>query len=295
MSLKLTDMNSAKMQIIWLILFVWQSHCQTEKYSSWTVGRGEFTSNIDSGQCSFSTIPNTTFPYRFIGLVGSARWNDSKSCGGCFEIMCIGDWTNSLDAAECCQINSTVTVQITDYCDECTDKDHLTFADETKHKLQNDTSCNSMWIQYRRVSCDITDQNISIVNEFGNNPWYYVIHVQNVAKYGTISQVSLREFNDTSWLIATRSNDNLYSFNSTNGDAWTLPFSIRITDTQGNNLTAYDLINDYSTDLLEYDFGSNYDMNNNEVSTESLGPSSTPTHAPTSDYCDLYHTQDVIL
>ena len=193
--------------------FIWPSCCQTEKYSSWTDGRGAFTRSIDSGQCNFKTIPNTTFPYRFIGMASSARWNDSDTCGACFETKCVGDWTNSLNTTQCCQINSTVTVQVTDHCGGCSGKDYFTLSDETKSKLQNDATCNSIRIKYRRVSCDITDQNITIVNEAGNFE-YYSLFVKNVAKYGTIAQVAMRQFNNISWLVGTHTGSNQYTFNS---------------------------------------------------------------------------------
>ena len=256
--------------------FIWLSYCQTEKYSSWIDGSGGFISSIDSGQCHFKTIPNTTFPYRFIGLASSERWNDSQSCGTCFEIQCVGDWTNSLNAAECCQIDSTVTVQVTGHCSSCTDKDYFWLSRETKSKLQNNVTCNFIRTKYRRVSCDITDQNITIVNDFGVD-YNYSLFVKNVAKYGTIAQVEMREFNKTTWLVGTHTSHNQYTF--IGNTSLNTPLSIRITDTQGNNLTSYDLINDYTTTGFEHDFGANFGIERN--SSIFTTTSSVPTLSPT--------------
>ena len=43
-------------------------------------------------------------------------------------------------------------------------------------------------------------------------PHFLTDLVHNVAKYGTISQVSLRGVNDTFWLIGSHNTENLYSF-----------------------------------------------------------------------------------
>ena len=246
-------------------------YAQTAIYNDWITGRSTYYTDIDGGACSYQTISTDSFPYGYIAAPNEDFWDGSRSCGECYEVQCLGDYDG--ETANCCNIdsstnnNSIVTIEITDVCPEddntewCSgDIDHFDLSEAAFDVIAN-TNCGVISMQYRRVSCDF-ESNLMIRNKDGINAWWYALFVENVAGYGRISQVELRDSSDdygNVWFVGETTTYNGYVFSSGAANGWELPYSIRVTDSSGRNVTSIDLITDLTEDK-EFDFGTNFEV-----------------------------------
>lgn len=257
-----------------LLFFHWIAlgNGQTATYGSWIEGRSTFYSGIDSGACSYGTISTSSFPYGYIAAVNEDFFDDSQSCGECYEVQCLGDWDGGTDG--CCNTdsssgnNSIVTIEISDLCPEsgntewCSgDIAHFDLS-EAAFSVIGDTNCGVISMRYRRVSCDFSG-NVIIESKDGVNAYWYAIFVKNVAGYGRISKVELKDSSDgATWNVGETTEYNGYEFQNDAG--WQTPLSVRITDSAGNNITSIDLIANTNAEE-EFDFGSNFEVNEDDT------------------------------
>jgi len=245
----------------------------------WTVGRSTYYEGIDDGACGYGNISGSSFPYRHIGAANQAYFNNASACGQCFELKCIEGWNVS---GSCCNADTTVIIEITDECPVdgnekwCSgDIVHFDLSPKAFATIGVQT-CGVIKTNYRRVACDF-GTDIKIKNKDGINQWWYALYVENVDNYGSLSEVQLKDSSSgATWVTGTHTSYNAYIFQS--GSGWQTPISLAITDSDGNTLTATNVV----TDLTEYsifDFGSNFAIatSNSSATTSTTSASATST------------------
>ena len=192
-------------------------------------------------------------------------YQNGSVCGRCYEVLCIDDWHEN--TKNCCHENGgSITVQIVDQCpidtneEYCSgDEDHFDLSYDAFAALANPI-CGVISMQFRRVSCDFRT-NIRIRNKDGINKWWYAIFVENVAGVGDLLKVELRDSSDDNlWHIGKtdkNSGTNFYIFEKKVSNGFTLPFDIRITNSNHQILTGWKKIKSIEPNV-EFDFGSNF-------------------------------------
>merc|ERR1711959_801068 len=241
-------------------------------------GKATFYGENESGNaCGYKDLPKVTFPKGFSVAIGSETFDDGYGCGACFEISCEGPYTNNPTCA--CNGQDKVIVQATDQCPECQET-HFDLNAPAFISLagsqQMAGTCGIIKTKFRRVSCDFKD-NIKIRNKEGTNPWWYALHVDDVAGYGAVSNIKIRE--------ASRRQSGQMAFDikcdksggasfwqcHNNGRQLSVPLDVQITDSAGRKLATNNAITSFNGGIDGDD-----DNNNNNPTS----PVQTPTPAP---------------
>ena len=238
-------------------------------------------------------------------------YENGAECGACYEVKCVEDWPdeNGVLTPNCCNTDvESVIVQVTNVCPNTdaspnplcsgSEADSIIHFDLSKQAFEEIAvaNCGVIETSFRRVNCDISptsnDPNIRLINKDGISQWWYAIYVENVAGYGSITKVELKDSgaSGTSGHWANGENydgfANFWIFEpaDNNGNALTLPFSIRVTDSSpygGTVLESTDIITSFE-ELKEFDFGSNFPY---DIDVSGGGtPTSQPTPVPTTPY-----------
>ena len=235
--------------------------------SGWTQGRSTYYTTWEQGDCNYGTISTTGFPYNNIAAPNTAFYNDSYSCGACYEVMCLDVWDSSYCSSGmgCKSANASVIIEVTDECPEesnqewCSgDIDHFDLS-ENAFELIADKECGVIKMQFRQVACEFTDEeNIIITTHSGSNAWYYGLTVSNVDYYGAINKVFLKDSGSTNgkYVEGDRMGYNVFLW-QVGGSGLQTPFSINIIDSHGRSLTTEDLVTS-TTGGQSYDFGKQF-------------------------------------
>jgi len=223
---------------------------------------------IDNGACGYKDLPQATFPMEFGTAIGGTEFNDGYGCGACYEVTCVGNLGNQ----DCSCGNSdtnTVIVWANDKCPGCStthfDLHHKSFIEIVAGQTEDMAStCGVLEITYRRVSCDFQG-NIKIRSKDGTTGWWYGLHIDDVAGYGAISSIKLREESLrlqglTSFdIVCDKSNGPSYwACQRPNGRVLTAPMDVQLTDSNGRVLEANGVIKNLDGDK-KWDIGTNYD------------------------------------
>lgn len=239
------------------LLFVTLCKGQSNVYSNWANGTSYFfdQDSINAGSCGYATIPTETFPFGYVAAANYIVYNNSALCGACFEVECVN--STQANAPDCCNNNGTsVTVQVTDTCasSACSDRNYFGLSKDAFSKIAN-TGCGITPMRYRRVACEYQD-HIELVNKDGINEYWYAMFVVNIADYGTLGKVYIRDQNvNSTWSEGVRSDFNFWEFENPSG--WKLPLSVHLVDSNGNQLTSDNVVTDVD-DGSVFDFGQNF-------------------------------------
>ncbi|CAB9528865.1 Putative expansin [Seminavis robusta] len=238
--------------------------------------------NVAGNACGFNSMNTGSFPYGFGAAIGGNNFDSGYGCGSCYQIRCIGPY-GSNPSCFCDPDHPTVTVWANDQCPECGD-DHIDLNTEAMEYIVADGlagTCGEIEIEFEQVNCDF-DGNLEVRSKSGTGPYWYGLHLDNVAGYGAISSVTLEE------------EGNLHSCDKAGGPSFwqcylvntpaTVPMDVTLVDQGGRYLTCSGCIDNFNGDT-SYDFGSNYGsgLPTGSLPTGPTGPSSpaTPTRSPT--------------
>ena len=250
------------MWFILLSLFLSPCSSQSTVYSSWINGNA---TKIDAtlNTCQYTELDREAiFPYKAFAAINSAKFNDAAMCGACFEMRCTG-------SSSCCDGGlSNITIQVTSEC-----KDTACNNDPNGFELSetafdgisdwHDTSCDSISIEYRRVSCDIPSENIEITNIDGivANGNKYGLWLARVAGIGTIGRVQVLDSGSTAinigWVDLIHDSDNYWT--NTSIYQWSPPFDVRITSTNDAILNSSNVVTTMNA-RDQFDFGQNFEV-----------------------------------
>ena len=216
-------------------------------------------------------------------------------CGACYEVTCIGPYSNNPNCFCCGSENNKVIVQATDQCLEC-ESTHFDLNSNAFISIVAGQSssmarmCGILETQFSRVSCDF-HSNIMTRSKSGTSGYWYGLHINHVARYGAIKQVKLQE--------ARRRNNGQKKFDSVcdksqgasfwicdrpNNHEIFASLDVELKDSEGRTLRSNNVITNLSENET-FDFGKNFgpispiDDDESPIAAPTF-PVSVPPHTP---------------
>ena len=236
---------------------------QSVSFGEWGSGITTFYTDTSDGSCSYGSISTNSFPYGYTIAPNDVIFADSDGCGQCYEVQCSSVFADDSDCGGCTTDSSTgenkvVTVMVTDECPTCASGSSNQFdLSECAFAVIADTECGVINIEYRQVSCDISS-NIKLTNKNGISDTWYGFYVSNVANYGEISKVEIKDSSGSAtWTEGESTSSNGWIFTSDSG--FETPFSVRLTDSSDSTLTSADVVTSIDDDAT-FDFGDNFEV-----------------------------------
>jgi len=240
-------------------------------------GKATFYGGNEGGNaCGYKDLPKVSFPFGFASAAGGDVFNDGYGCGACYEITCQGPFDEENTSCVCDGSTPTVVVQVTDECPEC-QTTHFDLNPNSMELIVGDGlsgTCGIINTQVRRVNCDF-QSNIKIRSKEGTSQWWYGLHVDDVAGYGDISSVKLRDAKMSNFDITCTKNGGptFWVCDVESFKPLAAPMDVELIDSAGRKLVGSNVITNLAGSQ-EFDFGSNF---------EDIPPAApvAPTRAPT--------------
>jgi len=253
-----------------------------------TTGKATMYGGNESGNaCGYIDLPKVSFPRGFSVAIGSDNFDDGYGCGACYEIKCTGAYGNNPNCLCGEDDQASVIVQATDQCPEC-GNDHFDLNEEAFTSIVKDQSpamagtCGVITTEFRRVSCDF-NTNIKIRSKSGTSGYWYGLHIDDVAGYGAISEVKLREAGrrqsgqNAFDIVCTKSQNASFWFcNRPNDRQIFANLDVELTDSAGRKLRSNNVITNINGGQ-EFNFGKNY----GPIPTGPVEPTTAPVVEPT--------------
>ncbi|KAG7351483.1 lytic transglycosylase [Nitzschia inconspicua] len=200
----------------------------------------------------------------------------------CYEISCVGPY-GSNPSCYCDGAQDFVIVQATDHCPEC-ETSHFDLnlaAMNTITGQQMAGTCGIIETLWRRVSCPF-QKTITIRSKSGTSEWWYALHVDDVAGYGAISSVALRQHGSAEFnIVCDKSNGPSFWLCHPPTSPIRAPLDVALVDRAGRILIGENIITDFTGDK-SWDFGKNFDgIPTTDVPVASTTTAPNPTFVPT--------------
>jgi len=188
----------------------------------------------------------------------------------------------------------TVIVQATDQCPECSSTHFDLNAESFASIVQGQSSsmagtCGILETQFRRVSCNF-QSNVKIRSKSGTSGYWYGLHVDDVAGYGAIQSIKLREAgrrqngqNAFDIVCDKSQGPSFWICNRPGGRQIFAPLDAQLTDSAGRQLARNNVITNLNGNQ-EFDFGTNYgpmDGDSGPAPQAPTSPVAQPTPVPT--------------
>jgi len=215
---------------------------------------------VTGGACGYNSLPTISFPSGYSVATGGDAFDNGYGCGACFEVTCVGAHGNNPDCI--CNTQKKVIVQATDRCPGCGtnhfDLNPAAFGDVVGGSDSNmAATCGVIETKIRRVSCDFQG-NIKIRSKSGTSGWWYGLHLDDVAGYGAVSSIKLREAGKDGFdIVCDKSGGPSYWLCNIPNTPIFIPLDVSITDSAGRELTQNSVIDNLDGDLT-FDFGTNF-------------------------------------
>ena len=185
-------------------------------------------------------------------------FNQGLGCGACYEITCLGPFDPSNIGCLCSLTTPTVTIQVMDQCPECSsthfDLDPTSMARIVGPGLSG--TCGVISIEFRRVNCDHA-VDVTIRAGSGTSASFYDLFVDDVAGYGALNKVELKSSGSVVYNQCSKSTGPS-KWNCAGPYPLTVPLTVRLTDSEGRDIEADDVITSVAGGL-SFPFGSNFD------------------------------------
>jgi expansin (peptidoglycan-binding protein) len=246
--------------------------------------------NPSGGACGYNDLPRVSFPKGFSVAIGGDAFNNGYGCGACFEVSCIGTYTNN-PSCLCNGGEDSVIVQATDQCPECSST-HFDLNTNAFVNLVGSVdmagTCGIIETKFRRVSCNF-QSNIKIRSKSGTSGHWYVLHIDDVAGYGAIKQIKLREADrrqagqDEFDIVCDKTNGpSFWICNRPNDRQILASLDVELTDSGGRILRRNNVITNLNGNR-EFDFGTNFEsIDDDDETSPIMTPVTTPTRSPIS-------------
>lgn len=251
--------------------------------------------NPSGGACGYNDLPQVTFPKGFSVAIGGDEFDNGYGCGACYEVTCEGPYGNNPDCFCGEGEQRKIVVQATDQCPECSST-HLDLNTEAFVSIVKNQdpgmagTCGVIETSFRRVSCDFKS-SIKIRSKGGTSGYWYGLHVDDVAGYGAISSVKLREAGRRKNgqmdfdIVCEKSMGASFWFCERPGNRVILAkLDVKLTDSTGRVLKSNDVITSLDGQK-EFDFGKNFEPipeggPTSPVAEPTTPPVDEPTQAP---------------
>jgi hypothetical protein len=246
-------------------------------------GKATFYDGAESeNACGFIDIPKVSFPFGFSTAIGGGMFAEGYGCGACFEVSCVGAFGDNPNCI--CNGEDSIIVQATDQCPEC-EPNHFDLNTNAFANIVGSVdvagTCGTIETAFRRVSCEF-DRNIKIRSKSGTSGWWYGLHVDDVAGYGAISSIKLREAGrrqagqDEFDIVCDKSSGPSFWLCQIPNRQIFAPLDVSLTDSAGRMMVEINVITNLSGDQ-EFDFGNNFDsFNTNDSPPQPVAPNPTP-------------------
>ena len=263
----------------------------TDSGGDWVSGKATFYGgNPSGGACGYNDLPQVTFPKGFSVAVGGDLFDDGYGCGACFEVTCDSAFGSNPNCLCGQNGQNKVIVQATDQCPECASNHFdLNAAAFTSIVKDQDPSmagtCGIINTSYRRVSCDFKS-NIKIRSKSGTSGHWYGLHIDDVAGYGAIKSVKLREASrrqNGQWdfdIVCRKSEGaSFWLCDRPNGREIFANLDVMLEDSAGRILKSKNVIKNLRGNQ-EFDFGKNFGPIDSEPTQPTKAPVAQPSAAP---------------
>ena len=254
----------------------------------WINGKATFYGGNESGNaCGYNDLPKVTFPKGFSVAIGGDLFDDGYGCGACFEVTCLGPSGHNPGCSCGDDGSNRVIVQATDECPECssTHFDLNTAAFESIVAPGLAGTCGIIRTSFRRVSCDFKS-NIKIRSKGGTSGYWYGLHVDDVAGYGAIQSVKLREAGrrqngQNAFDIVCRKSEgaSFWLCDRPGGREIFANLDVELVDSAGRVLRTNNVITNLGGGQ-EFDFRKNFGPIVSEPTQPTIAPVTQPTKAP---------------
>eukprot|EP00751_Fragilariopsis_kerguelensis_P033136 CAMPEP_0170972222 /NCGR_PEP_ID=MMETSP0735-20130129/45900_1 /TAXON_ID=186038 /ORGANISM="Fragilariopsis kerguelensis, Strain L26-C5" /LENGTH=887 /DNA_ID=CAMNT_0011392751 /DNA_START=66 /DNA_END=2729 /DNA_ORIENTATION=+ len=258
--------------------------------------------NESGGACGYNDLPQVTFPLGFSVAIGADEFDNGYGCGACYEVTCTGPYSNNPNCFCGDSENNKVIVQATDQCPECESTHFDLNSNAFTSIIAGQSSsmagtCGVLETQFRRVSCNF-QSNIMIRSKSGTSGYWYGLHIDDVAGYGAIKQVKLREAgrrnkgqNQFDIVCDKSEGASFWICDRPNNREIFASLDVELKDSAGRTLRSNNVI----TNLLggeTFDFGKNFGPIDDEESpiasptspvSQPTTPTKSPVKAPTSN------------
>jgi len=254
-----------------------------------TSGKATFYGgNPSGGACGYNDLPQVSFPRGFNVAIGGNEFNNGYGCGACFEVSCVGPFNNNNPSCLCDGGEDSVIVQATDQCPECSsthfDLNTNAFADIVG-SVDMAGMCGVIATTFRRVSCNF-QSSIKIRSKSGTSGYWYGLHIDDVAGYGAIKQIKLREAGrrtngQTNFdIVCDKSNGpSFWICNRPNNRQIFASLDVEITDSGGRILRRNNVITNLNGNQ-EFDFGTNFESIDDDEEASPTTPTKSPISQP---------------
>lgn len=257
----------------------------------WISGKATYYGGNPNGNaCGYNDLPQVSFPYGLSVAIGGDEFDDGYGCGACFEVTCEGPHGHNPGCFCADGEQKKVIVQATDQCPEC-DSTHLDLNTAAFASIVGEGvagTCGVINTSFRRVSCDF-NSNIKIRSKSGTSGFWYGLHVDDVAGYGAIQSVNLREASrrqngQKAFDIECRKSDNAsyWLCDRPNGRQIFPDLDVEIIDSAGRVLRTNSVITNLGGGQ-EFDFRKNFAPipDGAPTPTTPVPPTTAPVVAPT--------------
>ena len=249
--------------------------------------------NPSGNACGYNDLPQVTFPMGFSVAIGGDEFDDGYGCGACYEVTCEGPEGNNPSCFCGEGSQRTVIVQATDQCPECSST-HFDLNAAALTSIVKDQSpgmagtCGIIETKFRRVSCDFKS-NIKIRSKGGTSGYWYGLHIDDVAGYGAIQSVKLREAGrrqngQNAFDIVCRKSEgaSFWLCDRPNSREIVAKLDVELTDSAGRKLSSNKVITNLNGGQ-EFDFRKNFDPipGDSPTPTTPVSPTAAPVVAPT--------------
>jgi len=249
--------------------------------------------NPSGGACGYNDLPQVTFPRGFSVAIGADEFDNGYGCGACYEVECVGPQGNNPNCFCGSGSQKKVIVQATDQCPECSTTHFDLNADAFASIVQGQSmgmagTCGIIKTNFRRVSCDFKS-NIKIRSKGGTSGYWYGLHVDDVAGYGAIKSVKLREAGrrnngQTAFDIDCKKSEgaSFWLCNRPNNRQIFANLDVQLTDSAGRKLSSNNVITNLGGGQ-EFDFKKNYGPipGDSPTPTTPVSPTAAPVVPPT--------------
>ncbi|WCJ36447.1 expansin B2 [Euphorbia peplus] len=143
----------------------------------------------DGGACGYAKAVSAHPFSSMITAISPNLYKEGKGCGVCYQVKC--------DKNPCCS-GKPVRVVVTDLCPigeiNHFDLSGTAFGALAKHgEEQNLRNAGVLELQFTRVPCDYSRQNVQFLVDAGSNPYYLAIIIEFAEGDGDVSKVYVRD------------------------------------------------------------------------------------------------------
>ena len=184
-------------------------------------------------------------------------FDSGYGCGKCYEITCIGPYSPN-PGCSCSSTTPSVIISCMDQCPECSDT-HFDLDPTAMARIVGpglSGTCGVIETTVRRVPCEY-NTNIQIRAKSGTSEYWYGLHIDNIAGYGSVVSTRLKSFGDSSYDTTCAKTEGTSFWKCEGGFPLAVPMTVELTNDNGEIVVFDDCITDFNGGAA-FDCGGNF-------------------------------------